>query len=35
MAGTFSQICIQAVFAVKGRENLIGSGWKTELHKNT
>lgn len=33
MAGTFSQIYIQIVFAVKGRENLIGNGWKTELHK--
>lgn len=33
MAGTFSQIYIQVVFAVKGRENLIGNNWKTELHK--
>lgn len=33
MTGTFSQIYIQIVFAVKGRENLIGNGWKTELHK--
>lgn len=33
MAGTFSQIYIQIVFAVKGRENLIGNDWKTELHK--
>jgi REP element-mobilizing transposase RayT len=33
MAGTFSQIYIQVVFAVKGRENLIGSSWKDELHK--
>jgi len=33
MPGTFSQIYIQLVFAVKGRENLINSGWKTELHK--
>lgn len=33
MPGTFSQLCIQIVFAVKGRENLIGSNWKTELHK--
>jgi REP element-mobilizing transposase RayT len=33
MAGTFSQIYIQIVFAVKGRENLIGDLWKTELHK--
>ena len=33
MAGTFSQIYIQVVFAVKGRENLIGKEWKDELHK--
>lgn len=33
MAGTFHQIYIQVVFAVKGRENLISSGWKDELHK--
>ena len=33
MPGTFSQIYIQIVFAVKGRENLIGHSWKRELHK--
>lgn len=33
MPGTFSQIYIQIIFAVKGRENLIGNSWKTELHK--
>jgi putative transposase len=33
MAGTFSQIYIQVVFAVKGRENLIVKSWKDELHK--
>ena len=33
MAGTFSQIYIQIVFAVKSRENLIDNSWKTELHK--
>lgn len=33
MPGTFSQIYIQIVFAVKGRENLIQDGWKTDLHK--
>ena len=33
MSGTFSQIYIQIVFAVKGRENLIGNSWRTELHK--
>jgi putative transposase len=33
MAGTFSQIYIQVVFAVKGRENLISKSWKDDLHK--
>jgi putative transposase len=33
MPGTFSQIYIQVVFAVKGRENLIGKSWKDELHR--
>jgi putative transposase len=33
MPGTFSQIYIQIVFAVKGRENLINNSWKDELHK--
>lgn len=33
MPGTFSQVYIQVVFAVKGRENLISSKWKDELHK--
>lgn len=33
MPGTFSQIYIQVVFAVKGRENLIRNDWKKELHK--
>lgn len=33
MAGTFSQIYIQVVFAVKGRENLIQNEWKVTLHK--
>lgn len=33
MPGTFSQIYIQIVFAVRGRENLIRNGWKIELHK--
>jgi putative transposase len=31
--GTFFQIYIQIVFAVKGRENLISNSWKSELHK--
>lgn len=33
MAGTYSQIYFHIVFAVKGRENLIGSAWKNELYK--
>jgi REP element-mobilizing transposase RayT len=33
MAGTFSQVYIQIVFAVKGRENLISKTWKDNLHK--
>ncbi|HNH33155.1 MAG TPA: IS200/IS605 family transposase [bacterium] len=33
MAGTYSQIYLQAVFAVKCRENLIAKSWKDELHK--
>lgn len=33
MSGTFSQIYIQVVFAVKGRTNLISQTWKDELHK--
>lgn len=33
MPGTFSQIYIQIVFAVKGRENLIAKTYKDELHK--
>ena len=33
MGGTYSQIYIQVVFAVKGRENVISLSWKDELHK--
>jgi putative transposase len=33
MSGTYSQMYIQVVFAVKGRENLIAPQWKDELHK--
>ena len=33
MPGTFSQVYIQVVFAVKARENLIQKEWKDELHK--
>lgn len=33
MPNTFSQIYIQIVFAVKGRESLITSAWEEELYK--
>ena len=33
MAGTFTQIYIQVIFAVKGRESLIRSSWEEELYK--
>lgn len=33
MAGTFSQLYIQVVFAVKGRENLLQKPWKDEAFK--
>ncbi|MGD8778150.1 MAG: IS200/IS605 family transposase [Ignavibacteria bacterium] len=33
MPGTFTQIYIQIVFAVKGRKNLISQNWKDNLHK--
>ncbi len=33
MAGTFSQIYIQVVFAVKGRNSLINKSWEEELYK--
>ncbi len=33
MARTFSQIYIQVVFAVQGRQNLIQKHWKDDLHK--
>lgn len=33
MPGTFSQIYIQVVFAVKGRENIISSKWENDLYK--
>lgn len=32
-AGTFSQIYIQVVFAVRGRQSLIHSSWEEELYK--
>ena len=33
MSSTYSQIYIQIVFAVKGRENLIVKSWSEDLHK--
>jgi len=33
MPGTFSQIYVQLVFAVKHRESLIHSSWEEELYK--
>ena len=33
MPGTFSQIYIQIVFAVKGRENLLMPKWRNDLFK--
>jgi hypothetical protein len=33
MSGTFSQIQIQVVFAVKGRESLISSEWEARLYQ--
>ena len=33
MPGTFSQIYIQVVFAVKGRESMIHASWEEELYK--
>jgi putative transposase len=33
MAGTFSQVYIQVVFAVKGRQNLLQKPWREEVFK--
>ncbi|HRK53491.1 MAG TPA: IS200/IS605 family transposase [Cyclobacteriaceae bacterium] len=33
MAGTFSQIYIQVIFAVKGRENLLQKPWREDAFK--
>jgi REP element-mobilizing transposase RayT len=33
MAGTYSQIYIQIVFAVRGRENLLQKPWRDEVFK--
>ncbi len=33
MPGTYSQVYVQVVFAVKGRQTLIAKEWKDELYK--
>lgn len=33
MANTYTQISIQAVFAVKGRQNIITKNWRDDLHR--
>ncbi len=33
MANTYSQLYVQIVFAVKGRQNLISTKWKDEIYK--
>ncbi|WP_433834477.1 IS200/IS605 family transposase [Flavobacterium anhuiense] len=33
MANTYSQLYVQIVFAVKGRQNLISKHWKDEIYK--
>ena len=33
MANTYSQLLVQIIFAVKGRQNLISNRWKDELFK--
>ena len=33
MAGTYSQIYIQVVFAVKGRQNILHKAWREEVFK--
>jgi len=33
MANTYSQLYVQIVFAVKGRQNLISKKWKDEIYK--
>ncbi len=33
MAGTYSQIYIHIIFAVKGRENLLKKEWREEVYK--
>jgi hypothetical protein len=34
MSGTFSQMYIQLVMAVKNRESLIDTSWEEELYKS-
>jgi hypothetical protein len=33
MSGTFSQVYIRSVFAVKGRENLLHKEWRGDVFK--
>jgi len=33
MANTYTQISIQVIFAVQGRENIITKDWRDELHR--
>ncbi len=33
MPGTYSQLYVQIVFAVAGRESIIDKTWRDELHK--
>ena len=33
MANTYSQLYVQIVFAVKGRQNIISKKWKDEIYK--
>jgi hypothetical protein len=35
MAGTFSRMYMQIVFAVQGRQNLLASPWRQEVFKYT
>ncbi len=33
MANTYSQLLVQIIFAIKGRQNIISAEWKDELFK--
>ncbi len=33
MSNTYTQLYFHVVFAVKGRQNIIGATWKEELYK--